>query len=346
MSKPGWLILCGVLVLSAAPSRVSAQRDSEYRVAFAPAAQLGRRLDELGKDGYGCVAVASPEPGSNVPGVAVILSRSTNGELPAHRVIIGGREDMAAPLSSNGADGYRVCGVVLDEEPPNPRNVAVMVRASDAAWQYQVEVLLRYKDSLAKLNAIGKDGFTPVVAAPVDNNRVIDMRNWMVIAERSTSGGAAREVTVRSDSGPSGLARNLNDSGRQGFHLDLVWKEGNSYVAMMSRLVGQSTPHAYAVDGDPPSGAHSLHRLAIGDFPYLSRRLFVMDDAVKASNELVEDVLPGISRSGVVDSGGREALETVGNHLARNRGFQVAYAHVGRDKAGKSVLSVLMTRRD
>jgi hypothetical protein len=329
-----------------ASSVVFTQRDSEYRVAFAPAAQLERRLDELGREGYGCVALARPEPGSNVPGVAVILTRTTTGSLPAHRVVIGGRDDMKAPLSKNGAEGFRLCGVVLDEEPPNPRAVAVMTKTSDAAWQYDVEVLLRYKDSIARLNAIGKDGFAPVAAAPIDNNRIPEQRNWMVISERPTSGGTAREVAVRSDPGPTGLARNLNDSGKQGFHLDLTWKEGNDYVAMLSRQAGAPTPHAYVVDGDPSNGAHSLSRLALGDFPYLSRRMFVMDDGVKASNEMVEEVLPAIDRNGVVESGSRVALEQVGDHLARNRGYQVAYAHVSRDKSGKSVLSVLMAKKD
>jgi hypothetical protein len=51
--------------------------DGDYRVAFAPAAQLERRLDELAHDGFTCVALARPEPGSNVPGVAAILARTT-----------------------------------------------------------------------------------------------------------------------------------------------------------------------------------------------------------------------------------------------------------------------------
>jgi len=346
VSKPCTLIAFVMALFALSLSAIVLAADGEYRVAFAPVAQLERRLDELGREGYGCVALARPEPGSNVPGVAVILARTTSGSLPAHRVIIGGREDMKGPLTKNGADGFRVCGLVLDEEPPNPRDVAVMVRTSDAAWQYDVEVLLRYKDSMARLNAIGKDGFAPVAAAPIDNNRIPEQRNWMVIAERSTSGGPAREVAVRSDPGPTGLARNLNDSGKQGFHLDLTWKEGADYVAMLSRQAGTSAPHAYVVDGDPSNGAHSLPRLALGDFPYLSRRLFVMDDGVKASNEMVEEALPTIDRNGVVQSGSRVALDQVGDHLTRNRGYQVAYARVSRDKGGKSVLSVLMAKRD
>jgi hypothetical protein len=100
------------------------------------------------------------------------------------------------------------------------------------------------------------------------------------------------------------------------------------------------------VDGDAPDGAHSLPRLAIGDFPYLSRRLFVMDADARASNELVEETLPKIDRNGVVEGSGRVTLDTIGDHLSRNRGYQVAYARVGRDQGGQSVLSVVMARRD
>ncbi len=156
-----------------------------------------------------------------------------------------------------------------------------------------------------------------------------------------------REVVVRSDPGPTGLARNLNDSGKQGFRLDLAWKEGNDYVAMLSRPPGEtSAPHAYAVDGDVPDGPHALSRQALGDFPYLSRRLFVMDDNVRASNELVEETLPAIDRNGVVEGSGRAVLDTIGDHLTRNRGYEVAYARVGRDRSGKSVLSVMMAKRE
>src|SRR5215831_7852206 len=158
----------------------------------------------------------------------------------------------------------------------------------------------------------------------------------MVVVERPAAGGPPREIAVRSDPGPTGLARNLNDSGKQSFQVDLLWKEGNDYVAMMSRQSGASSPHKYLVDGDVPNGVHALSRLALGDFPYLSRRLFVMDDDVKASNELVEEPLPA---PGV-------PLDRVGDHLTRNHGYQVAYARVGRDRGGKIALSVVMAKRD
>jgi hypothetical protein len=187
----------------------------EYRVAFASANRLESQLDELGREGFACVAVARPDPGSRVPGVVAILARPSGaaGSVATHRVIVRGRDDMKAPLSQAGADGFRLCGVVLDEDPKAPRAVAVM---STGSWQYEAEVLLRYKESLARLNALGREGFVPVAAAPVDDSRVPDMRHWMVVAERPASGATPHEVTVRSDPGPTGLARNLNEFGKQG----------------------------------------------------------------------------------------------------------------------------------
>jgi hypothetical protein len=242
--------------------------------------------------------------------------------------------------------GFRLCGVVLDEEPPNAKNVAVMSRTTGGSWQYDAELLLRYKESIARLNAIARDGFVPVAAAAVDNNRVPEMRNWMVIAERPAEGAVPHEVTVRSYSGPTGLGRNLNDSGKQGYHVDLVWKEGNDYVAMMTRPTGSTAAHAYVAEGDAASRLHFLSGLVLGDFPYLDRRLFVTDSGVRASNELVEEALPSLGPTGVVDTHAHGALATIGDHLSRNRGYQASYARVGRDGSGKLVLAVVMARRD
>jgi hypothetical protein len=339
-SRLAVVVVAGALGLLALPgAAVSRAADLEYRVAFEPATQLERRLNDLARDGFACVAVARPEMASNVPGVAVILARTAaaTGTAPSHRVVTGSRDGLKVALNRHGADGFRLCGFVFDEEPPNTGGVAVMVRTAAASWQYDTEVLLRYKDSLARLNTLGRDGFRPVAAAPIDNNRVPDSRNWMVVVERPASGGPAVEVTVRSGVGPSGLASSLNDAGKKGFQIDLAWKEGNDYVAMMSRRSGTSTPHEYATDGDAPNGVHALFRLALGDFPYLSsQRLFVTDHDVMASNELIEEPLPapGISP------------DRAGDHLTRNRGYQVAYARVGRDRDGKILLSVVMVKRD
>ena len=328
------------LALAVAANPTSAA-DTHYRVVYAAANQLERQLDEEGRDGFACVALARPDPGSGLAGVVAILARPSSAapSVATHRVI-GGRDDMKVPLSKAGGEGFRLCGVVLDEAPPRPGDVAVMSRTAPGAWQYEAEVLLRYKESLVRLNAIGREGYVPVAAAAIDNNRVPDMRNWMVVAERPASGAPPREVTVRSDSGPTGFGKNLNDSGKQGYRVELLWKEGNDYVSMMTRPSGDaSTPHAYVVEGEDLARMHFLHRLVLADSPYLDRRLFV-SDSVQASNEIVEEALPPL------DAHVRSALSTIGDHITSNRGFEVTYARVGRDKAHKLLLSVAMARKD
>jgi len=321
----------------------------EYRVVFASAQQLERQLDDLGREGFACVSLARPEPGARVPGVIAIVARTskTTGPAATHRVIIGGRDDIKVPLTKAGDEGFRLCGVVLDEEPPNAREVAVMSRATVGSWQYDAEVLLRYKDSLVRLNTIGRDGFVPVAAAAIDNNRVPEQRNWMIIAERQASDGAPHEVIARSDSGPTGLGRNLNESGKQGYRVDLTWKEGNDYVALMTRpTAGSAAAHAYVVESDTTARMHWSSGLVLGDFGHLDRRLFIADAGVHASNELVEETLPAPGPSGVVDTRARAALGTVGDHISRNHGFDVTYARVGRDASDKLLLSVAMARKD
>jgi hypothetical protein len=115
------------VVLGAVASSLPAvAADLEHRVVFATANHLERQLDELGREGFACVGLARPEPGSKVPGVVAVLARASNTTRPAasHRVILGGRDDMKLPLSQAGAEGFRLCGVVLDEEPPIARDVA------------------------------------------------------------------------------------------------------------------------------------------------------------------------------------------------------------------------------
>jgi hypothetical protein len=250
---------------------------------------------------------------------------------------------MQVPLTKAGADGFRLCGLVLDEEPPSPRVVAVMSHTS-ATWQYGAEVLLRYKESLVRLNTAAGNGFIPVAAAQIDNNRVPDQRNWMVVTERASSGASAREITVRSDAGPTGLGKNLNESGKQGYGADLVWKEGNDFVVMMSRRAGGAQPaRTYDVDTGSSNLPHGLHHLPLGDFPYLSdQRLFVSDSGVSASNEQVEETLPALGSSGVADA---RALGVIGDHISRNHGYEVAYAHVRRE-GNKFILTTVITRRD
>ena len=177
----------------------------EYRVVFANAHELLRRLDEAGEQGFTCAMVARPEATVSVPGVVVVMSRVA-GAAPAsvtHRVIKGGYggTDLQPLLERAGAENFRLCGVAFDEEGSVPAIVAVMTQSSQA-WKYGAEVLTDYQGALSRLNAAGKEGFAPVAASPINNNRVPDMRSWVVFTERPAAGRPPVEVAVRSGSDP------------------------------------------------------------------------------------------------------------------------------------------------
>ena len=226
------LALAGVVAFVSKPAPATEPR-LEYRVVYAARKDLGRQLEAAGRDGYACVAVARPDPDVALPGVVVLLGRPAGAAAAAvaNRVVVGGwaGADLPAPLDSAGGEGFRICGLALDEGPPNPALVAVLTRRDNAPGtaRYGVEVLKNYKESLVRLNARGAEGFVPVAAAPVNDNRVPDMRSWMVVIERAGENAPAREVGVRSSSGPDGFQKALNENAGKGYRLDLAWKEGN-----------------------------------------------------------------------------------------------------------------------
>lgn len=349
------LVVVACVSLVAGTARLAiAQPRVEYGVVFASARQLARQLDEAGREGYACVAVARSEPGAGgavVPGVVVVLGRTMGSSAAAaHRVIAGGGggADLQPLLDRAGAAGLRLCGVVLDEASPGPSLVAVMSQRADqasATWRYGVEVLSNYKNSLVRLNAAARDGFLPVAAEAVNNARVPEARSWMVVTERPGSGRPASEVAVRSNSGADGLQRALNEQGAQGYHVDLLWKEGNDIVAMMSRpLEGKSAPAAYAAEATGLSAIHALSRLYLADLPYLGagQRLVISDRSVPASSDVVEDPLPPLSGLGYADAA---AMGVLGDHISRNRGFVPASARIRRGEKGTFVLTTVITAR-
>jgi hypothetical protein len=325
---------------------------SEYRVVFASARQLARQLDEAGRDGYGCVAVARAEPGLNPPGLVVVLGRQVGAASSpvSHRVAAGGGAgtDLQVQLERAGAEGFRLCGVVLDEAPAVPAIVAVMSHPADrpsAIWHYGVEVLTNYKRSLVSLNAAARDGMLPVAASPIDNNRVPDMRSWLVVTEREGDRVVPREIAVRSNSGADGFQRALNEQGEQGYRADLIWKEGNDVVAMMSHeTAAPKRTFAYNAESTDPARLHWLSRMYVADVPYLTSgaRLVISDRGVPASTDMEEDPLPPLGRSGYVDA---SALGALGDHLTRHRGFVPVWARIGRGTNGSLVLTTIVARR-
>jgi hypothetical protein len=326
----------------------------EYRVVFASARQLARQLDEAGRDGFVCEIVARPELRAGappVPGIVVVLGRPAGSAnaAAAHRVVTGGGggTDLGPSLDRSGAAGFRLCGIVLDEAAPVPSMVAVMSQPAGQAgstWSYAGEVLSNYKNSLVRLNAAARDGFMPVAAEAVNNSRVPEGRNWLVITERPGSGRSPSEVAVRSSPGAEGLQRALNEQGGQGYRLDLVWKEGNDFVALMSRpLDGSKAPVSYAAEAADRSAIHALSRLYVADFPYLTtQRLIVSDRSAPASNDIVEDPLPAPGAPGYV---GAAAMGVLGDHISRNRGFVPASVRVRRDDKGALILTTVITER-
>ena len=342
------LLVAGVVAFVSKPAPAAEMR-LEYRVVFASAKDLGRQMESAGRDGFACVAVARPDPGAAPPGVVVLLGRPAGAPAAAvaNRVVVGGwaGTDLEAPLDRAGGEGFRLCGVVLDEEPPNSALVAVLTRRDGApvAARYAVEVLKNYKESLVRLNARGAEGFVPVAAAPVNDNRVPDMRSWMVVIERVGESAPAREVAVRSNSGPDGFQKALNENGGQGYRLDLAWKEGNDAVAMLSRPKGGGKGVTFAVETATVDKIHWVKGLYLVDMPFRSdERLVVCESGTSASTDVEGDPLPPLNRSGAADS---EALEVIGSHLGRHPGFSPAFARIGRGPGGTFVLSTVLTQR-
>lgn len=322
----------------------------EYRVAFATVRQLAAQLESVGRDGYACMGVARPDPGVVAPGIAVVLGRSAGGSHPpvAHRVVAGGfmGTDLQAPLDRAGADGFRLCGVVLDEGTVPMSLVAVLRQEPGAAApvHYGVEVLTNYKASLARLAAAGRDGFLPVAAAPVNNSRVPEMRAWLVVIERRDAATSPQEIAVRSGAAPGALERALNEQGKLGYHVDLTWKEGADVVAMLSRPAGDAkTAHAFTAESRSPDSLHSLAGLYLGDFPYLSGgdRLVLSDRSQPASTDVEEDPLPKPGSLGYADAG---ALGTIGDHLSRHHGFAPAFVRIRRGGTGAFVMTTVLSQ--
>jgi hypothetical protein len=321
----------------------------EYRVAFASAARLASQLESAGRDGFRCVAVARPDPGVVSPGLAVVLARATEGARPPvmARVVNAGYmgADLQPPLERAGAEGFQLCGVVLDESRTPPGLVAVLSQPAGGAtpMRYGVEVLTNYKASIARLTTATQDGFVPVAATPISNNRVPDMRSWMVVTERRDT-STPRDFALRSGSGPTAIGRALNEQGKQGYRVDLIWKEGNDVVTMMSRPAGDAKgAHTYSVESRSADSLHFLRGLYLGDFAYLSSgdRLAVADTSQSASTETERDPLPKIGPAGSADA---IALDVLGNHLSRHRGFAPVHVRISGAK-GVPVLTTILSDR-
>ncbi len=191
------------------------------------------------------------------------------------------------------------------------------------------------------MNAAGKDGFAPVAVSAIDSNRVPDLRNWIVVTERPATGRPQIEVAVRSASGPDTLQKNLGEQTKQGYRLALVWKEGNDFVAMMTREAGATAAASgYAVDGGASTALRGLPGAYVADFPYLSdRRLAISEASGLATNEVVEDPLPSLGATGYATPG------ALGDHLTALHDFVVSSVTVRKGDRSGLVLRTVLTHR-
>ena len=335
-----------------APKPASAQPPRvDYRVVYASAPDIGRRLDVAGREGFACTMVARPEPEARVPGVAVLLSRIVGAgpQGVTHRVVVGdaGGTKLQPLLDQAGVDGFRLCGVALDEAGTPASLVAIMERRLERAaprWRYRVEPVADLPTSASRLNTAGREGFQPVTAAQVRGGQA-EMPRWIVVAERPIEGRPPTEVVLRSSSTLDGVRRVLLEQAGQGYRLEQLWNQGIDIVALMTRSIAARTvPSAYEVETADAYGFRALSRFYIADVPYLSpgRRLVITDRSGSASTEVVEDPLPALESTG---AGTSSQLSALGDHISRNRDFDVASVTIRRGEREPFVLRTVLTRR-
>jgi hypothetical protein len=342
--------------LTAFPRGAAAQTNRlEYRVVHGAPYQLQQLIDDAGRDGFTCVSVARPEPDVRLSGVVVILARPyiETTHVPSrvtHRIVrtAGSGGELGARLDHGAGEGYRLCGVALAEVAPGPVLVAVMSPDSERATgrrHYAAEVL-GTADRVARLAALGREGFVPIAATPIDSSRVVEQRNWLVVAERT--GTHPVDIVVRSRPGPDGLHKAIVEQSQHGFICRLIWKEGlTAIVVVMSRLpVDPTRRPEFEVDTIDPTRLDGLSGVYIGDVPYLNdgQRVVLTIRERSSTTYAVADALP---RPGPRDYASVDELRPLGEHLGRNRSrdrARVVSSSVRRGPQGELVLHTVLTQ--
>lgn len=345
------VIIAGVL--TTLPPNAAAQSDRlEYRTVLAAPYQLQLVLDAAGRDGFACVSVARPEV-AVFPAVVVTLARTyfqitrVHPRVP-HRVVRtqGSGGDLGELLERNAAQGYRLCGVALAEATPAPVLAAVMVpdSASVPAGRHYAAVVTGSADRVARLAELGRQGFVPVAATPINDNRVPEQRHWMVVAEQTQT--QPIDVVLRARPGPDALARAIAEQSAQGFVCSLLWKEGlTSLVVVMSKLpVDPTRRPEFAVDTIDPARINARSGVYIGDLPYLSdgTRVLVTINDRSSTMYTVADPLPPL---GSRDYASASDLEALGDHLGQDRSrdrARVVFSSVRRGPKDALVLHTVL----
>ena len=154
----------------------------------------------------------------------------------------------------------------------------------------------------------------PVAATPINDNRVPEQRNWMVVAEQTATQPV--EIVVRARPGPDSLEKAISEQSSQGFICSLMWKEGaTSIVVVMSRLpVDPTRRPEFDVDTIDPARLNGMSGVYIGDVPYLSDGQRVALTITDRSSTIytVTDPLP---RLGPRDYASLGDLRPLGDHL-------------------------------
>ena len=310
------------------PPNTDAQSNRlEYRVIHAAPHQLQRVVDEAGRDGFACVSVARPELDVRLPGVVVTLARpyvETTHVYPRaiHRVVRGSGSggDFGELLDRSAADGYRLCGVALADATPGPVLAAVMIPDGERApgGRHYASAVLGNAERVARLAALGREGFVPVAATPINDNRVPEQRSWMVVAELTAAQPV--EIVVRARPGPDSLAKAITEQSARGLICRLLWKEGlTSLVVVMSQSpVDPTRRPEFGVDTIDPARLNGRSGVYIGDVPYLSdgqRGALTITDR-SSTIYTVTGLLP---RLGPRDFASPSDLEALGGHLGRDR---------------------------
>jgi hypothetical protein len=299
----------------------------EYRAIHAAPYQLQQVVDTAGREGFSCVSVARPELDVRLPGVVVILARPYFQTTHVHPTVIhrvvrssGSDSNFGALLDRGAAGGYRLCGVALAEVSPGPVLVAVMMPDTEPtpSGRHYASAVVGSADRVARLAALGREGFVPVAATSINDNRVPEQRSWMVVAEQSTTQPV--EIVVRARPGPDSLEQAIDEQNSQGYICSLLWKEGaTSMVVVMSRLpVDPTRRPKFEVDTVDPVGLNGRSGVYIGDVPYLSDGQRVALTITDRSSTIytVTDPLPRLGPRGVASLGD---LLPLGEHLGRDR---------------------------
>jgi hypothetical protein len=339
------------------PSSAGAQSGRlEYRVVEAEPHQLQLVLDEAGRDGFACVSVARPEQDVKLPGVVVTLARpyvATTHVHPTvrHRVVRGSGSggDFGDLLERGAAGGYRLCGLALAEVTPGPALVAIMTPDTEPppSGRHYASAILGSADRVARLASLGQQGFVPVAATSINDNRVVEQRNWMVVAEQTTTRPV--EIVVRQRPGPDSLATAINEQSALGFVCRLLWKQGLTPIAVVMSRVPDDSARRPEVDVDAidPSRINGRSGVYIGDVAYLSdgQRVIVTSEDRSSTMYTVSDPLPVL---GPRDFASASDLRPLGDQLGRDRSrdrARVVASTVRRGTRDTFVLHTVLAER-